>query len=112
MPRALTDELWAEVFDALRHDRDRAILCLLVSSGSRAQELLGMKGGDVDRGRQRVRVISKGTRDEAWVAASPEFFRWLAAYLTERSPLTPASHCGPPYVSLSDHSVTRPCARS
>lgn len=91
VPRALTDELWAEVFDALQHDRDRAILCLLVSSGSRAQELLGMKGTDVDWGGQRVRLISKGTRDEAWVAASPEFFRWLAAYLTERSPLTPGS---------------------
>ncbi len=91
VPRALTDELWAEVFDALQHDRDRAILCLLVSSGSRAQELLGMKGGDVDWGGQRVRLICKGTRDESWVAASPEFFRWLAAYLTERSPLTPAS---------------------
>lgn len=91
VPRALTDELWAEVFDSLRHDRDRAILCLLVSSGSRAQELLGMRGGDVDWGRQRVRLISKGTRDEAWVAASPEFFRWLASYLTARGPLTPSS---------------------
>ncbi len=91
VPRALTDELWAEVFDALQHDRDRAILCLLVSSGSRAQELLSMKGGDVDWGQQRVRLICKGTRDESWVAASPEFFRWLAAYLTARCPLTPNS---------------------
>lgn len=91
VPRTLTDDLWAEVFDSLQHDRDRAILCLLVSSGSRAQELLSMKGGDVDWGRQRVRLLSKGTRDETWVAASPEFFRWLAAYLTARSPLTPDS---------------------
>lgn len=91
MPRALTDALWAEVFDSLQHDRDRAILCLLVSLGSRAQELLGMKGADVDWGRQRVRLISKGTRDESWVSASPEFFRWLASYLTARSPLTPSS---------------------
>lgn len=91
VPRAITDELWAEVFDSLQHDRDRAILCLLVSSGSRAQELLRMKGRDVDWGQQCVRLTCKGTRDESFVAASPEFFRWLAAYLTERSPLTPDS---------------------
>ena len=46
-----------------------------------------MRGEDVDWGRQRVRLICKGTRAESWVAASPEFFRWLAAYLTSRSRL-------------------------
>lgn len=91
LPRALSDDLWAEIFDSLQYDRDRAILCLLVSSGSRAQELLNMNGADVDWGAQRVRLICKGTRHEALVAASPEFFRWLAAYLTKRSPLTPQS---------------------
>ena len=85
--RAIPDQLWAEIFDSLQHDRDRAIICLLVSSGSRAQELLTMRGEDVDWGRQRVRLVCKGTRAESWVAASPEFFRWLAAYLTKRSRL-------------------------
>ena len=88
VPRAIPDQLWAEIFDSLQHDRDRAIICLLVSSGSRAQELLTMRGEDVDWGLQRVRLICKGTRAESWVAASPEFFRWLAAYLTKRSPLS------------------------
>jgi len=91
IPRAIADTLWAEIFDSLHYDRDRAILCLLVSSGSRAQELLNMTGADVDWGAQRVRLICKGTRHEAWVSASPAFFRWLAAYLTTRSALTPHS---------------------
>ncbi len=86
-PRAITDDLWEEAFAALRKYRDRAILCLLVSSGARAQELLSMTGADVDWGRQRVCLVTKGTRSREWVAASPEFFWWLARYLTERGPV-------------------------
>ena len=85
-PRALSEELWDEVFRALSSDRDRAIFCLLVSSGARATELLGMRGADVDWGRQRVRLITKGTREAEWVAASADFFRWLARYLAARGP--------------------------
>lgn len=47
IPRGISDGLWNEIFDSLKHDRARAILCLLTSSGSRAQELLNMKGSDV-----------------------------------------------------------------
>jgi integrase len=83
-PRAIPEPLYEEAFRILGSDRDRAILSLLVSSACRAQELLGMTLADVDWGRQCVRLIAKGTRDEAWVAASPAFFRWLAAYLTKR----------------------------
>jgi integrase len=97
VPRSISDELWAEVFQALRHHRDRAIVCLLVSAGARAEELLGMTGSDVDWGRQCVRLITKGTRNAEWVAASPEFFQWLARYLTERGPVTSD---GPLWVSL------------
>lgn len=49
-----------------------------------------MTTGDVDWGRQRVCLISKGTRNREWVAACPEFFWWLARYLTERGPVGPA----------------------
>jgi integrase len=91
VPRGLSDALWDNIFDNLQCDRDRAILCLLTSSGSRAQELLNMKGADIDWGGQRVQLICKGTRQENWVGASPEFFRWLAAYLTKRSQLTAKS---------------------
>lgn len=89
LPRALSDDLWGELFASVEHDRDRAILCLLVSSAARAQELLDMRGGDVDWAGQRVCLTCKGTRHRAWVTASPEFFRWLASYLVQRGPVAP-----------------------
>jgi site-specific recombinase XerD len=84
VPRAITDELYARVFAALTSNRDRAIISLLVSSGARADELLGMSGQDVDWGGQRVRLVGKGARQPRWVAASPAFFLWLARYLAEQ----------------------------
>lgn len=84
VPRAIPDELYEQVFAALTSNRDRAIVSLLVSSGVRAQELLGMRGQDVDWGGQRVRLLGKGTRQPQWVAASPAFFWWLARYLVEQ----------------------------
>jgi integrase len=90
LPRAIPDQRYRELFGALTSDRDRAIVSLLVSSGARAGELLAMTGGDLDWGGQRVQLIGKGTREAAWVAASPAFFRWLAAHLAgERPPLEP-----------------------
>ena len=84
LPRALSDDLYNEVFQCLQSERDRAIFSLLVSSGCRAQELLGMTCSDVDWGGQHVRLTTKGSRDEAAIAASPEFFRWVALYLAQR----------------------------
>jgi integrase len=88
-PRAISDSLWEEVFHALGHDRDRAIFCLLISSACRAGELLQMTPQDLDWGDQAVRLITKGTRAAQWVAASPDFFRWLARYLSERGEIAP-----------------------
>jgi integrase/recombinase XerD len=90
LPRAIPDQLYEQVFAALSSNRDRAIVSLLVSSGARAAELLGMTGQDVDWGGQRVRLLGKGTREPQWVAASPAFFLWLARYLAEQPacPLT------------------------
>ena len=84
LPRAIADDLWEEVFRCLTSTRDRAIFCLLLSSGSRAGELLAMQDTDLDWGRQCVRLITKGTRVAQWVAASPDCFRWLRLYLLER----------------------------
>jgi len=88
-PRAITDALWDELFQALTHDRDRAIFCLLISSACRAGELLQMTPQDVDWSAQAVRLITKGTRVAQWVAASPDFFRWLARYLAARGEIAP-----------------------
>ncbi len=88
LSRAISDELWQEVFGCLTSNRDRAIFCQLLSSGSRAGELLGMTEQDVDWGRQSVRLMTKGTRVPQWVAASPDTFRWLRLYLVERGEMS------------------------
>jgi len=80
-PRWLPDQAWAALFAALGCDRDRAIFTMLVSSGARAEELCSMRGQDVDYGRQAIRLVGKGSRDERWVATSPESLTWLARYL-------------------------------
>jgi integrase len=82
-PRAIPDPLWAELFANLRCDRDRALLACYVSSGARAQELLGVGLADVEWQRGRLWVISKGTRLRQPVPVSPEALAYLAAYLDQ-----------------------------
>jgi integrase len=61
VPRALSDSQWDELFAAMTCDRDRALLLCYVSSGARANELLGVQVGDVDWGGLKIYVVSKGT---------------------------------------------------
>ncbi|MFF4757820.1 site-specific integrase [Streptomyces sp. NPDC001292] len=61
-PRSIPDRLWDELFSAMNCDRDRALLEIYVSSGARAEELLGIAAGDIDWSGQRIYVITKGTR--------------------------------------------------
>ncbi|MDP8929533.1 MAG: site-specific integrase, partial [Actinomycetota bacterium] len=75
-----------ELWTALDNDRDRALFSLLLSSAPRAQELLDMRGHDVDWGGQRVRLTTKGSRAQLWVACSPEALLWLGRYLAEKEP--------------------------
>ncbi len=82
-PRAIPDAMWDELFAAMNHDRDRALLQLYVSSGARASELLGITLGDVDWSGQQLYVISKGTNVREPVPASPQGFLLLAAYLDQ-----------------------------
>lgn len=79
-PRSLPDQMWDELFAAMRHDRDRALLSFAVSSGARANELLGVTGDRVDWGSQRIWVVSKGTRELSAVPGSPAAFDYLARY--------------------------------
>ena len=48
--RAIPDEAAAALFDALRSNRDRALVSFYLSSGVRASELLGLRHGDLDAG--------------------------------------------------------------
>lgn len=86
-PRAFSDALWRELLASLTCHRDRALFCLLISAAPRAQELLDMTPADLDWGNQLVRLISKGSREPEWIAASGEFFSWLRLYLAEIGPL-------------------------
>jgi integrase len=87
-PRSIPDEFWDELFEAMGNNRDRALLAFYVSSGARANELLGICAEHVDWAAQRVWVISKGSRSLDAVPGSPEAFRYLALYLDEHG--TPA----------------------
>jgi integrase len=80
-PRAIPDLMWDELFAAMTCDRDRALVLCYVSSGTRANELLGVAGGDVDWAGARLYVISKGTRLRQAVPVSPEAIRYLTRYL-------------------------------
>ncbi|WP_251039366.1 tyrosine-type recombinase/integrase [Arthrobacter sp. ISL-72] len=82
-PRSIPDQLVDELIGALRSSRDRALVCLYLSSGARASELLGVHSDQVDWAGQRVWVISKGSRALEPVPASPESLQYLAAYFHE-----------------------------
>jgi integrase/recombinase XerD len=82
-PRALADDLVDRIFTCLTSNRDRALIAMYLSTGARANELLGMTGRDVDWGNQAIGVISKGTRAYQWVPTSPDALTWLRLYLSE-----------------------------
>lgn len=82
-PRSIPDEQWDELFGAMTNNRDRALMAFYVSSGGRASEVLEIRPGDVDWAKQRIYVVSKGTRLREPIPASPEAFHYLALYLDE-----------------------------
>ena len=51
IPAAIPDEMFNELFAALPHNRDRALLAFWVSTGVRAEELLGSRQRDAHPGR-------------------------------------------------------------
>jgi integrase len=87
--RAIPDEAATMLFDALRSNRDRAIVSFYLSSGARASELLGLRPGDLDAGRYTITMVSKGSRLRETVPASVDSFVWLALYLSEQPPMEP-----------------------
>jgi site-specific recombinase XerD len=93
-PRAVTEEVLQQVFAVLRHERDRALIAVALSTGVRASELLSMTLGGVDVGRSVLSVVAKGRGGQrVWVPAAPESFVWISRYLTSLEP-------GPPEQAL------------
>lgn len=97
------------MFDALRSNRDRALVSFYLSSGVRASELPGLRHGDLDAGHYIITVTSKGSRARQAVPASVDSFVWLALYLAEQPPMSPG---GPVWwtrrskpVPLNDHAM-------
>lgn len=87
--RGIPEDAVAAIFEGLKHHRDRALLSFWLSSGVRAEELLGLRHGDYDFGEHTLVVTSKGTRNRDVVPASSDAFVWLALYMREGQPASP-----------------------
>jgi integrase len=98
--RAIPDDAAAELFNALRSHRERALVSFYLSSGVRASELLGLRHGDLDAGRYTITVNSKSSRMRETVPASVDSFVWLALYLAEQPPIGPG---GPVWWTRRSH---------
>jgi site-specific recombinase XerC len=85
-PRRIPDDRFDELFSRQSSHRDRALVALWVSTGARASELLGVRCGEVDVGRQLVTVVRKGSRALQSLPASPDALctrgRWSARTTT------------------------------
>jgi integrase/recombinase XerC len=87
--RGIPDAAMASIFNGLTNHRDRAMLSFWLSSGARAEELLGLRHGDYDFGEHTLVVTSKGTRNRDLIPASADAFVWLALYMREGQPASP-----------------------
>jgi len=105
-----------ELMNALPTTRDRALVAAFLSTAARASELLGVRGRQVDWARQRVWVVSKGSRVLEPVPMSPEAMRLLGAYFDEHG--TPGESepiwrtLSPPSRPLTYHAARRVLQRA
>ncbi|MFE5811019.1 site-specific integrase [Streptomyces sp. NPDC056491] len=74
VPGRIPDARFDELFAALRHHRDRALLAFWVSNGVRAEELLTCRQRDVLPGEQLLGVVRKGTRAYQQVPSAADAF--------------------------------------
>jgi site-specific recombinase XerD len=89
-------------------------VALLVSTGARASELLGVTQGTVDPGQQLVTVVRKGSRAIQQLPASSDAFVWLRLYQAQMHQLVPAGRDQPlwwtlrrPFRPLTYHAAHR-----
>ncbi|MFI1177510.1 tyrosine-type recombinase/integrase [Streptomyces melanogenes] len=83
LPRRIPDARFNELFAALRHNRDRALLAFWASNGARAEELLTSLQRDALPGDQLLGVIRKGTKEYQQLPSSTDAFVWLRLYQEE-----------------------------
>lgn len=94
LPRVLSPVEVNRLLDALRTDRDRAIVLGMLLGGLRRCEVLGLRLRDVNPGERRLFVAhGKGGRERV-VSVSGRFFEALGAYLQfERPPEAVTDTC-------------------
>jgi site-specific recombinase XerD len=85
LPRGLDRKETAALVGSLRTDRDRAIAGLMLFSGLRSAEVLGLAVTDVDIGRGWVRVIGKGDKERR-VPLDPDVAALIQTYLFAERP--------------------------
>ena len=90
LPRGLTREETRALVGSFRTDRDRAIAGLMLFSGLRSGEVLGLAVTDIDIGRGWVRVIGKGDKERR-VPLDPDVASLIQAYLLAERPETGTS---------------------
>ena len=86
-PAAWTAAETAALLASFRTDRDRAIAGLMLLSGLRSAEVLGLRVADVDIGRGWVRVTGKGDKERR-VPLDPDVAGLIQSYLLAERPET------------------------
>ncbi len=87
LPRGLDRAEIAALFSSFRCERDRAIAGLMLFSGLRSAEVLGLEVRDVDIGRGWVRVVGKGDKERR-VPLDPDVASLIQSYLLAERPDT------------------------
>lgn len=87
LPRGLDRQETAALLGSLRTWRDRAIAGLMLYSGLRSAEVLGLNVRDADIGGRWVRVTGKGDKERR-VPLDPEVAGVIQAYLLAERPAT------------------------
>jgi site-specific recombinase XerD len=85
LPRGLDRKETTALLSSLRTERDRAIAGLMLLSGLRSAEVLGLRVRDVDVGRGWVRVIGKGDKERR-VPLDPDVAGLIQTYLFAERP--------------------------
>ena len=107
-----TEELLSTDNNNIEHERDKAILELLYSTGMRCSEVVGLALKDVDIANRSIRIVGKG-RKERWVPfgkpaeAALSLYLKLSKRVDSRSPVFTGRSNRP----LSDRTVRRIVAR-
>lgn len=87
LPRGLDRSETAALLGSFRTERDRAIAGLMLFSGLRSAEVLGLSVADIDIGRGWARVVGKGDKERR-VPVDPDVASLVQSYVLAERPET------------------------